>query len=254
MVTRHGKSLAARLVVGADGRQSLCRDAAGIEVKRRDLNQAALTFNIGHSRPHNNISTEFHTPEGPCVFVPLPGNRCSVVWVASPKEAERLIALGDEELSEAIEQAVAFHSRPDRRRAGTAQISAFDRAAAADCQKPHRAGRRVRACGAADRRAGPQYGTARRCRYRRHRARRDRGRRRSRLASGARPLCFGQAQRRCQPHLCDRHRQPFAALGFPADADCARRRPASDRLDRPAAPARHARGAGAVVAQRERRA
>src|SRR5439155_492159 len=97
IVTRDGKSLSARLVIGADGRQSLCRDAAGIEVKRRDLNQAALTFNIGHSRPHKNISTEFHTPEGPCVFVPLPGDRCSVVWVSSPKEAERLIALSDEE-------------------------------------------------------------------------------------------------------------------------------------------------------------
>src|SRR5258705_7376340 len=103
VVTRSGKSLSARLVVGADGRQSLCRDAAGIPVTRRDLNQAALTFNIGHSRPHKNISTEFHTPEGPCVFVPLPGDRCSVVWVSSPKEAERLIALSDEELSEAIE-------------------------------------------------------------------------------------------------------------------------------------------------------
>ena len=79
-----GKSLTARLVVGADGRQSLCREAAGIEVRRRDLNQAALTFNIGHARPHKNISTEFHTPEGPCVFVPLPGDRCSVVWVVAP--------------------------------------------------------------------------------------------------------------------------------------------------------------------------
>jgi 2-octaprenyl-6-methoxyphenol hydroxylase len=104
VVTRHGKSLSARLVVGADGRQSLCRDAAGIEVRRRDLDQAALTFNVGHSRPHKNISTEFHTPEGPCVFVPLPGNRCSVVWVTAPKEVERLIALSDEELSEAIEK------------------------------------------------------------------------------------------------------------------------------------------------------
>ena len=87
------KSLSARLVVGADGRQSLCREAAGIEVRRRELNQAALTFNISHSRPHRNISTEFHTPQGPCVFVPLPGDRCSVVWVAAPEEAERLIAL-----------------------------------------------------------------------------------------------------------------------------------------------------------------
>jgi 2-octaprenyl-6-methoxyphenol hydroxylase len=102
--TIKGKSLSARLVVGADGRQSLCREAAGIQVRRRDLNQAAITFNISHSRPHRNISTEFHTPQGPCVFVPLPGDRCSVVWVAAPKEAERLIALSNEELSEAAEK------------------------------------------------------------------------------------------------------------------------------------------------------
>ena len=36
--------------------------------------------------------------------MPLPGDRCSVVWVAAPKEAERLIALSDEELSEAAER------------------------------------------------------------------------------------------------------------------------------------------------------
>src|ERR1700682_2519790 len=102
--TAHGKSLSARLVAGAAGRQSLCREAAGIAVKRRDLNQSALTFNVSHSRPHRNTSTEFHTPQGPSVFVPLPGNRCSVVWVAAPSEAERLIALSDDELSEAAER------------------------------------------------------------------------------------------------------------------------------------------------------
>jgi 2-octaprenyl-6-methoxyphenol hydroxylase len=101
--TAGGKSLSARLVVGADGRQSLSRKAADITVKRRDLPQAALTFNIGHSRPHRNISTEFHTPHGPCVFVPLPGDRCSVVWVAAPRQAERLMAMTDDELSEAAE-------------------------------------------------------------------------------------------------------------------------------------------------------
>jgi 2-octaprenyl-6-methoxyphenol hydroxylase len=101
--TAAGKSLSARLVVGADGRQSPSRKAADIAVRRRDLHQAALTFNIGHSRPHLNISTEFHTPHGPCVFVPLPGDRCSVVWVVSPREAERLIAMSDDELSAAAE-------------------------------------------------------------------------------------------------------------------------------------------------------
>jgi 2-octaprenyl-6-methoxyphenol hydroxylase len=102
--TACGQSLSARLVVGADGRQSLCREAAGIDVRRRKLHQAALTFNVAHSRPHRNSSTEFHTPHGPCVFVPLPGDRSSVVWVATPKEAERMAALTDDELSETAEK------------------------------------------------------------------------------------------------------------------------------------------------------
>jgi 2-octaprenyl-6-methoxyphenol hydroxylase len=102
--TTAGAFLTARLVVGADGRHSLCREAAGIAVTRRELKQTALTFNISHSRPHRNVSTEFHTPHGPCVFVPLPGDRSSIVWVASPAEAERLRALPDDELSAAIEK------------------------------------------------------------------------------------------------------------------------------------------------------
>lgn len=101
--TKGGQSISAHLVVGADGRQSLSRVAAGIDVRQHTLGQAALTFNISHSRPHKNISTEFHTEQGPCVFVPLPGERSSVVWVSSRKEAERLIALSDDELSEAAE-------------------------------------------------------------------------------------------------------------------------------------------------------
>ncbi len=102
--TRQGQTLAGRLVIGADGRHSPCREAAGITVRSRPLNQSALTFNITTSRPHNEVSTEFHTPEGPCVFVPLPGRRMSIVWVASPKEAQRLMALSDEELSAAAEK------------------------------------------------------------------------------------------------------------------------------------------------------
>ena len=38
------------------------------------------------------------------MFVPLPGNRCSVVWVSSAAEAGRLMALSDDELSEAAEK------------------------------------------------------------------------------------------------------------------------------------------------------
>ena len=99
-----GQPLAASLVIGADGRHSLCREAAGIGVKRRDLNQSALTVNIAHKRPHHDGSTEFHTGSGPCVFVPLPGQRSSIVWVVRPDEAGRLMALDDENLALALER------------------------------------------------------------------------------------------------------------------------------------------------------
>jgi len=102
--SRNGTLLRGRLVAGADGRQSMCREAAGIGVERRRLHQTALTFNIAHRRPHRNTSTEFHTTQGPCVFVPLQGNRSSVVWVADPAEAARLMALDDEALSLATER------------------------------------------------------------------------------------------------------------------------------------------------------
>ncbi len=99
-----GGSISTSLVVGADGRHSICREAAGIAVKRRELDQSALTLNVAHSRPHKNCSVEFHTASGPYVFVPLPGNQSSVVWVMKPDEAERIKLLNDDELATAIER------------------------------------------------------------------------------------------------------------------------------------------------------
>lgn len=104
IVTKSGETVRANLVIGADGRNSLCREAAGIAVERRELRQTALTFNVAHTRPHRNSSTEFHTPHGPCVFVPLPGQRSSVVWVSRPDEAARLHALDDASMGQAVER------------------------------------------------------------------------------------------------------------------------------------------------------
>src|SRR5450631_1489206 len=61
----HGPPLAARLAIGADGRRSLCRQAAGIATDGQGHRQTALTFNLAHRRPHQDSSTEFHTPSGP---------------------------------------------------------------------------------------------------------------------------------------------------------------------------------------------
>jgi 2-octaprenyl-6-methoxyphenol hydroxylase len=102
---KSGEALQAPLVIGADGRQSLCRKAAGIGAAQHDYKQVALTVCLSHSRPHRDTSTEFHTPSGPFTLVPLPGLRSSLVWVLHPHNAEELAALDDGELADEIERA-----------------------------------------------------------------------------------------------------------------------------------------------------
>jgi 2-octaprenyl-6-methoxyphenol hydroxylase len=99
-----GATIAARLVVGADGHRSVCRAAAGIDVERIRYPQTALIANLGHSRPHGDTSTEFHTEAGPFTLVPLPGQRSSLVFVVEPAEAPRLSALPDAAFNDEIER------------------------------------------------------------------------------------------------------------------------------------------------------
>jgi 2-octaprenyl-6-methoxyphenol hydroxylase len=94
-----------KLVIGADGRRSLCRAAARIGTNnRRAYPQTALTLNLSHARPHDDMSTEFHTESGPFTLVPLPGRRSSLVCVLDPAHAAELAAMNDAELSHEIER------------------------------------------------------------------------------------------------------------------------------------------------------
>jgi 2-octaprenyl-6-methoxyphenol hydroxylase len=99
-----GAPLEVALVIGADGRHSLCRKAAGIAMNERIMRQVALTYIMSHSRPHHDISTEFHTKQGPFTIVPLPGKRSSIVCVVAPREAERLGELSGAALDAEIER------------------------------------------------------------------------------------------------------------------------------------------------------
>jgi len=99
-----GERLTARLIVGADGRGSLCRAAAGIEVRTSPYPQAAVATRFRHARPHDNISSEFHRPAGPMTTVPLAGLESSLVWVETPDEARRLMALDDHAFAQELDR------------------------------------------------------------------------------------------------------------------------------------------------------
>jgi 2-octaprenyl-6-methoxyphenol hydroxylase len=105
VTAKGGDILRAALVIGADGRRSLCRTAAGIGVNEHAYKQVALTVILRHSRPHRDTSTEFHTPHGPFTLVPLPGLRSSLVWVLEPHRADEIVALDDATLATEIERA-----------------------------------------------------------------------------------------------------------------------------------------------------
>jgi len=104
--------LSARLVIGADGRNSAVRQAAGIGVKTMRYGQKALTFAVTQDAPHNNVSTEIHRSGGPFTLVPLPdhdGKPCSaVVWMEGGSQANRLAGLSDPEFEAAANDRSAF--------------------------------------------------------------------------------------------------------------------------------------------------
>jgi 2-octaprenyl-6-methoxyphenol hydroxylase len=92
-----GAQVAAKLVIGADGRSSPVRDALGIAAKTTRYGQKALTFAVTHDVPHQNVSTEVHRTGGPFTLVPLPdrdGHPASaVVWMETGPEVARLATL-----------------------------------------------------------------------------------------------------------------------------------------------------------------
>jgi 2-octaprenyl-6-methoxyphenol hydroxylase len=98
-----GTSVAARLAVAADGRNSPTREAAGIRTLSRAYRQAAVVLSFRHEKSHGFISTEFHTSGGPFTQVPLPGNRSSLVWVMEPAAAERMASQEPGVLSREVE-------------------------------------------------------------------------------------------------------------------------------------------------------
>lgn len=94
----------AQLLIAADGRNSKARIAAGIDCRQWNYPQTAVILSFSHEFPHNNISTEFHTEDGPFTQVPLPGKKSSLVWVLNPERANRILGLGPEGLASAIEE------------------------------------------------------------------------------------------------------------------------------------------------------
>jgi 2-octaprenylphenol hydroxylase len=90
-----GRTLSARLLVGADGKHSKVRDYAGIHTRVSDYGQQALVAVVATERAHEETAWQRFLPTGPLAFLPLADGRSSIVWSASNDRAESLLELDE---------------------------------------------------------------------------------------------------------------------------------------------------------------
>jgi len=88
-----GRSVRAKLVVGADGADSWVRQAAGMDARSDSYHQLGVVANFACQRSHGNAAYQWFRRDGVLAFLPLPDRRVSIVWSAAQAHARELLAL-----------------------------------------------------------------------------------------------------------------------------------------------------------------
>ncbi len=91
-----GRRLTAPLVVGAEGRGSVVREAAGIETLGWGYGQSGVVATVALERDHQGVAYEYFLPSGPFAILPLTDRRASLVWTESTRRGEALRGAQDE--------------------------------------------------------------------------------------------------------------------------------------------------------------
>lgn len=105
-----GRKLHAPLLVGADGRNSSTREAAGINIARWKYHHHAIVSVLRHERPHKHVAYEIFYPSGPFALLPMnddsAGHRSAIVWSVPEEDAAGWLSLSDEDFAAEAEAAM----------------------------------------------------------------------------------------------------------------------------------------------------
>jgi 2-octaprenyl-6-methoxyphenol hydroxylase len=98
-----GRAVTAPLLVGAEGRGSPTREAAGIAMARWSYDHSAIVATVTHERHHGNVAYEIFYPSGPFAILPmLPGTRSAIVWSVPAADSAAVIDLPDRAMAAEI--------------------------------------------------------------------------------------------------------------------------------------------------------
>lgn len=96
-VEEQERQIRTKLVVGADGARSRIRQQVGIKTHGWKYWQSCIAFTIEHEAPRNDIAFERFWYTGPMGILPLPENRCQIVWTAPHALAKSLYELDEQD-------------------------------------------------------------------------------------------------------------------------------------------------------------
>jgi 2-octaprenyl-6-methoxyphenol hydroxylase len=114
---KNGPTIAAKLVIAADGRNSQLRAEAGIPVTKIPYRQSAVVCAIAHAKPHNGVALEHFLPGGPFAQLPMSPtddheNISAIVFTDKTDIASRLAQLDDTQFTKEVAKRLGPHLGP----------------------------------------------------------------------------------------------------------------------------------------------
>jgi 2-octaprenyl-6-methoxyphenol hydroxylase len=103
-----GTQVQCDLAVLADGGRSDLREQLGICVQHTRYDQDALIANVTPGNAHQGQAFERFTDDGPMALLPLPDNRCALIWTRTPTDARRLLGLSDRAFLDELQAVFGF--------------------------------------------------------------------------------------------------------------------------------------------------
>lgn len=96
LILDDGQKLRCKLLIGADGNQSMVRKLTHVPIEVTDFDQTAIIANVQTSLPHEGKAFERFTDTGPLALLPMSEQRSSLVWSVRRDEVDDIMALSDE--------------------------------------------------------------------------------------------------------------------------------------------------------------
>ncbi len=113
LILQSGAEVQGKLIVAADGAQSLLRQLSGINTTEWDYGHSAVVATVRTEKSHGAVARQRFMTTGPLAFLPLRENNgdahwCSVVWSMAPEAAQELLAQSEQEFSAQLARAFEF--------------------------------------------------------------------------------------------------------------------------------------------------